>query len=252
VRKSREVFSLIKINLEFTAKDAVKAVKRNDVIIVIDVLRCTSTIITALANGARGVIPVKTIQEAREIHQQYPNTVLAGERKGIKPKGFYFGNSPLEFHPTKVDGKNIILTTTNGTKTLTNTKGAMFVFVGAFLNINAVTDVALQIAKRENCGLSLVLSGKRGRFSLEDYLCAGAMLERYSLNQIEASDAAFAALLTFQQVYGSLINIIFQGSHAQYLKSIGLEEDVRFCCKQNRYKLIPYLKEKMIIPFKEK
>ncbi|MBA7494224.1 putative 2-phosphosulfolactate phosphatase [subsurface metagenome] len=252
MRKSREVFSLIKINLEFTAKDTGKAVKRKDVIIVIDVLRCTSTIITALANGAKGVIPVKTINEAREIHRQYPNTVLAGERKGIKPKGFYFGNSPLEFHPTKVDGKNIILTTTNGTKTLTKTKGAAFVFIGAFLNINTVTDAALRIAKRENCGLSLVLSGRRGKFSLEDYLCAGAMLERFTLHQIDASDAAFASLLTFQQVYDSLTNIIFQGHHAQYLKSIGLEEDVRFCCKQNRYKLIPYLKGKIITPFKKK
>jgi 2-phosphosulfolactate phosphatase len=242
---------LIKINLEFTAKDAEKAVKRKDVIIVIDVLRCTSTIITALANGAKGIIPVKTVEEARKIHQQYPYTVLAGERKGIKPRGFYFGNSPLEFHPTEVDGKNIILTTTNGTKTLCNSKGAKFVFIGAFLNINAVTDTALKSAKRENCGLSLVLSGKQGKFSLEDYLCAGAMLERFTLHKIEASDAAFASLLTFQQVYDSLINSIFQGHHAQYLKSIGLEEDVRFCCKQNKYKLVPYLKGEIITPFKK-
>jgi len=251
LKKSPDVYSLIKINLEFTAQNAGKAVKRQDVIIVIDVLRCTSTIITALANGAKGVIPVKTIKEAREIHRQDPHTVLAGERRGIKPQGFYFGNSPLEFHPTKVARKKIILTTTNGTQALTKTKGASFVFVGAFLNLNAVTEVALKISKRENLGLSLVLSGKRGGFSLEDYLCAGAMLERFTLHQIDTSDAAFASLLTFKQVYGSLTDIIFQGSHAKYLKSIGLEEDVRFCCKQNKYKISPYLKRKMIIPFKK-
>lgn len=241
--------SLVKINVEFTANDAEKAVKRKDVIVVIDVLRCTSSIITALVNGADGVIPVKTIEEAREIHRQWPNTILAGERKGIKPKGFYYGNSPLEFQSTHVKGKKIILTTTNGTKTLTRTKGATYVFVGAFLNINAVSDVALQIAKRKNIGISLVLSGKRGRFSLEDYLCAGAMLERFTLQRIDPSDSAFASLLTFQHVRDSLIKIIFQGSHAQYLKTIGLENDVRFCCKLNRYKLIPYLQGKMLIPF---
>jgi 2-phosphosulfolactate phosphatase len=239
---------LIKINLEFTVKDAEKAVKRKDVIVVIDVLRCTSTIITALANGASQVIPIKTIKEAREIHRHYPNTVLAGERKGIKPKGFHFGNSPQEFNSAKVKDKNIILTTTNGTKTLTTTKGAKFVFVGAFLNINAVSDLSLRIANKASCGLSLVLSGTRGRFSLEDYLCAGAILERCTLHQIDASDAALGALLAFKQTQNSLIDTIFQGSHAQYLKSIGLENDVRFCCKQNVYSVIPSLKGKIITP----
>jgi 2-phosphosulfolactate phosphatase len=239
----------MKINVEFTAKDIEKAVKRNDVIVVIDVLRCTSSIITALVNGADGVIPVKTIEKAREIHRHSPNTILAGERRGIKPKGFYYGNSPREFQSTQIKGKKIILTTTNGTKILTRTKGAAYVFAGAFLNINAVADVTLQIAKRKKRGISLVLSGKRGRFSLEDYLCAGAMLERFTAHQIDTSDSAFASLLTFQHVKGSLTNTIFQGSHAQYLKTIGLEEDVRFCCKLNRYNLIPYLQGKMLIPF---
>jgi 2-phosphosulfolactate phosphatase len=243
---------LIKINLEFTAKDAIKAVQRNDVIIVIDVLRCTSTITAALSNGARCVIPVRTIKEAREIHRRNPKTILAGERKGIKPKGFHLGNSPLEFNPTIVKGKNIILTTTNGTKTLTETKRAKFVFVGSFLNITAVSDIALRFAKKENCGLSLVLSGTQGRFSLEDYLCAGGILEHFTLHQIDASDAAVGSLLAFKQAHNSLIKIIFQGYHAKYLKSIGLEDDVTFCCKQNLYKVIPCLNENTITLFTKK
>ena len=243
---------MIKINVEFTAKDAINAVQRNDIIIVIDVLRCTSTITAALANGSRDIIPVRTIKEAREIHRRNPKTLLAGERKGIKPKGFHLGNSPLEFNPTIVKGKNIILTTTNGTKTLTVTKRAQFVFIGSFLNITAVSAIALRFAKKENCGLSLVLSGTRGRFSLEDYLCAGAILEHFTFHQIDVSDAAVGSLLAFKQARDSLSNIIFQGPHAKYLKSIGLEDDVVFCCKENLYSVIPCLNENKITLFDKK
>ena len=243
---------MIKINLELAAKDAIKAVQRNDVIIVIDVLRCTSTITAALANGARCVIPVRTIKEARDIHHRNPKTILAGERKGIKPKGFHLGNSPLDFNPTIVKGKNIILTTTNGTKTLTETKRGKFVFIGSFLNVTAVSDIALSFAKKENCGLSLVLSGTQGRFSLEDYLCAGSILEHFTLHQIDVADAAVGSLLAFKQAHDSLINVIFQGHHAKYLKSIGLEDDVTFCCKQNLYKVIPCLNENKITLFTKK
>lgn len=240
------------INIEFTAKDALKAVKRSDVIIVIDVLRCSSTIITALANGAKSIIPVKTVKEALKIHRLHPTFILAGERKGVKPKGFSLGNSPLEFQTTKVSGKQIVITTTNGTKALTWAKGGRFVLVGAFLNIEAVIDAALRIAERENRGLSLVLAGKQGRFSLEDYLCAGAMVESLPTQKIENSDSAQVALLAFCQVRDSLDNIISKGSHAKYLKSIGLDADVHFCCKQNRYRVVPYFREEMIPPLKIK
>jgi len=239
---------LTPVNLEFVAKDAVKAVERGDVIIVIDVLRCTSTIITALANGADGIIPVKTVREALAIHREHPEFLLAGEREGVRPKGFSLGNSPLEFFPTKVSGKQIILTTTNGTKALTEAKGGRWVLVGAFLNVEAITDAAFRIAEGENSGISLVLSGKRDQFSLEDYLCAGAIVEGFPAQKIWNSDAALASLLAFRQVCDSLSNIVLRGSHAQYLKRIGLEEDVYFCCKRNRYSIVPYLEGKMIIP----
>lgn len=214
-------------------------------------MRCSSTIITALANGAKSIIPVKTVKEALEVHRLHPAFILAGERKGVKPKGFALGNSPLEFQITKVSGKQIVITTTNGTKTLTWVKGGEFVLVGAFLNIEAVTDAALRIAERKNRGLSLVLSGNRGQFSLEDYLCAGAMVESLPTQKIENSDSAQAALLAYSQVRDYLSNIISKGSHGKYLKSIGLDGDIHFCCKQNRYRVIPYFKEDIITPLKK-
>jgi len=240
------------VNLEFVAKDAVKAVERGDVIIVVDVLRCTSTVITALANGAKGIIPVKTVREALAIHGENPESILAGEINGVRPIGFQLGNSPLEFCRRKVRGKKIIMTTTSGTKALTKSKEGKWVLVGAFLNIEAVADAALRIAEGEDRGMSIVLSGKRGRFSLEDYLCAGAIVERLSPKKIENSDASLASLLAFQQASDSLSNVISMGSHAKYLESIGLGVDVHFCCRQNRYSIVPYLEGDMIVPLNMK
>ncbi|MBS7654517.1 2-phosphosulfolactate phosphatase, partial [Candidatus Bathyarchaeota archaeon] len=109
----------IKVNIEFLAKDSEKAAKRGDLIIIIDALRCCSSIVTALANGAEAIIPVKTLREAYRIHARNPKYLLAGERGGLKPRGFDLGNSPLEYTSERVHGKIILLTTTSGTTAIT-------------------------------------------------------------------------------------------------------------------------------------
>lgn len=238
------------VSLEFTAKDAVKAVQRRNVVIVIDVLRCCSTIVTALANGAKGVIPTKTVMEARTLHKKNPEFTLAGERKGLKPRGFDLGNSPLEFSADAVKEKHIILTTTSGTRAIALSKNARWVLIGALLNAEAVAKAALKIAEKENSGISLVLSGKEKHFSLEDFICAGLIVESLPINKVECSDAALASLLAFQESRRSLYTIIQKGRHAQYLKNIGLEEDVRFCSQTNMFKIVPFLRKEMIIPLK--
>jgi len=237
------------INLELVAGDAVKAVQRGDVIIVIDVLRCSSSIITALSNGAEGVIPIKTLQEARRRHRENPGSLLAGERRGLKPKGFDLGNSPLQFTPEKVKNRLIILTTTSGAKAISLAKNGRWVFIGALLNVEAVAKEALKIAERERHGISLLLAGKEGGFSLEDFICAGAAIENLPKEKVGLSDAALAAALAFQQARESLSGIIHQGSHAQYLKSIGLEEDIKFCSQMNVFLMVPVLKDGVIVPF---
>ncbi len=238
----------ISINLELVAEDAIKAVQRGDVIIVIDVLRCSSTIITALSNGAKGVIPTKTLQEARRRHRENPGSLLAGERRGFKPKGFNLGNSPLQFTPEKVKNKLIILTTTSGAKAISLAKNGRWVFIGALLNVEAVAKEALKTAERERRGISLLLAGKEGGFSLEDFICAGAVIESLPKKNVELSDAALAAVLVFRQAQESLSSLIRQGSHAQYLKSIGLEEDIKFCSQINIFSTVPVLKDGVIVP----
>ena len=235
-------------DLVFTEKDIAKAVQRGDVIIVIDVLRCSSTIVTALANAAEGVIPTKTVKEARAFHKKHPEFILAGERGGIKLKGFDLGNSPLEFSPQKVKGKHIILTTTSGSKAIISSKKAKHVLTGAFLNAEATAKAASKIAEREETGISLISSGTRGHFSLEDFICAGAIAEGLSADNVEYSDAVSAALLAFQQARKSLERVIQSGHHARYLISQGFEEDVKFCCQLNVFKIVPFLKDGTVVP----
>ena len=151
------------VSLEFSAKDALKAVQRGDAVIVIDVLRCYSTIVTALAKGAEGVIPTKTVNEARGLHKKHSELILAGEKGGIKPRGFDLGNSPLEFSPQAIGGKRIIFTTTSGTKAIVLSQKTRWVLIGALLNAEAVAKAALKIAEKEKVGISLVLSGREGK-----------------------------------------------------------------------------------------
>ncbi|MDH5450099.1 MAG: 2-phosphosulfolactate phosphatase [Candidatus Bathyarchaeota archaeon] len=236
------------INLGFFTEDTVKAVKRRDVMVVIDALRCCSTIVTALANGATDITPVKTISEARRLKKKHPEFVIAGERKGLKPKKFALGNSPLEFSPENVRGRRIILTTTSGTKAILLSEQGKWVLIGAFLNARAVAEASLKIAENEKTGVSFVLAGKEGQFSLEDFLCAGAITESFPPGKAQLSDTAIVSLLSFERARRSLKKVIQRGSHAQYLKSKGFGDDVAFCARMNVFNIVPFLEKGRTVP----
>ena len=230
-----------KISLQLASRstDIAKASKQGDVLVVIDALRCCSTIIAALAYGANTVIPEITVSEARISHQRNPESLLAGERSGVKPRGFDMGNSPLEFTQGSAEGKCVILTTTNGTKAICLSGTSGWTLIGAFLNAAAVAKRALGIAKREATGISFVLSGTHGRFSLEDFICAGAIVEYLPASHVDYSDRVTTALLAFQQAHQRLAKTIHRGRHAQFLEEIGHGEDVDFCCQLNQYPIVP-------------
>ena len=236
------------VNIEFFVKDAARAVQRGDVVVVIDVLRCCSTIVTALANGAKGITPANTLKEAWMLHDKHPEFILAGERRGMKPKGFDLGNSPLEFTPEKVKGKHVILTTTSGTKAIVLSKNARWVLIGALLNAETVAKAASRIAEEEKVGICLVLSGKNRRFFIEDFICAGAVAESFQVDNVECSDAVLAALFCFRQARGTLEGVIQSGRHATYLKSLGFGDDVEFCSQLNVFRIVPLLEGGVIVP----
>ena len=237
----------VKVSLELTAKDTAEAVRRGNMMVVIDVLRCTSSMINALANGARRIIPVKTVREAYRLKSKYPEYLLAGERGGTKPEDFDFGNSPLEFTREKVHDKTLIFTTTSGTAALSRCRTAKSVLIASFLNVSSAASRAIKTASREERGISIVLSGRRGHFSLEDFLCGGAVIEKLTEHDVILSDSAFASLLSFQQAKDSLLSQILKGEHAQNLVKLGFEEDVKFCCQVDLFDIAPSLKNDAIV-----
>ncbi|MBS7649658.1 2-phosphosulfolactate phosphatase [Candidatus Bathyarchaeota archaeon] len=236
----------IKVNVDFLAKDAIKAVKRGDVIIVVDVLRCSSTIITALANGAKAIIPVKTLSEARRIRSKNPDYLLAGERGGLKPRGFELGNSPLEYIPERVSGRTIILTTTSGTRALTYSTGVGWILVGALLNAKSAAERAVALAEEEGVGISIVQSGTNGMFSLEDFMGSGAIIDRILKEGLDLTDSAHAALLAFKQSEKDLYNNLLKSSHSKRLMKIGFGKDIKFSSQLDIFSITPIYKNGVI------
>lgn len=229
-----------RVDVEFAAKDAPKAVNRGDLIIAVDVLRSSSSIVNALANGAKAVIPTETLKEAYELHEQHPDYLLAGERKGRKPKGFDLGNSPLEFVRDVVGGKTVSMTTTSGTAALVRCRKAEHVLVGAFLNVEAVAGKTAEIAQRKGLNISFVLAGEKGLFSLEDFLCAGAIASKFPSSGLELSDKTLAAVFAFEHVKDALSEYVVKSRHARHLVELGFERDVVFSCGLDRFGIVPF------------
>lgn len=241
----------IPVNLEFYAKHGRRAAERGDVTVVIDVFRCSSTIVTALSNGAAGILPVRTVKAARQLHEVHPSYLLAGERRGVKPKDFDLGNSPREFIREIVEGKRIILTTTDGTKALQASRGSGSILVGSLLNAEAVSKALYEIAEREGWGISLIASGLKGRASLEDILCAGKIMEYLPKEKISLSDAAFTALLASKGAGDAIDKISLSSVHGRFLKNIGLGEDLHFCTRLNIFGVVPIMKGDEISPMSQ-
>jgi 2-phosphosulfolactate phosphatase len=230
---------VVRVDLELWARDAGKAVGRRDLIVVIDVLRSGTSILSALTNGAEAVIPAGGLKEAYEVRNQHPEYLLVGERGGHMPKGFDLGNSPLEFTRGKINGKRLVMTTTSGTAALLKSRRARWVFVGVFLNARAVARKAEEIAAKEGVGISFVLAGEKGGFSLEDFLCAGAIAEELTARSVGLSDKVQAALLSFKQTKTDLTASVMEAEHARHLVRLGFKKDLDFSCHLNLLRTVP-------------
>ncbi|MFH0849189.1 MAG: 2-phosphosulfolactate phosphatase [archaeon] len=238
----------MRATLEVTAHGAARAAKRRDVIIVIDVLRASSTIVTALSNGAREVIPAPTLDRAREIAQSRTGSILGGEREGIKPKGFHSGNSPREYSRDLVRGRTVVLTTTSGTKALERAKGGKAILVGSLLNGRKVANAGYRLAKLNDADISIVASGKSGELSCEDLLCAGQVSHHLLRYGAILDDGCAIVSMAWEVAASDLAERIWSSHHAQYLKSIGFEEDVVFCSQVDVFDIVPVLRAGKLVP----
>ncbi|MCG0274942.1 MAG: 2-phosphosulfolactate phosphatase [Thermosediminibacteraceae bacterium] len=215
--------------------------------IVIDVLRATSVITTALFNGAERVIPVPSVEEAFRLAKDLEgNYLLGGERGAIKIPGFDLGNSPLEYKKELVAGKTVILTTSNGTKAIKASESAEHILIGCFLNASAVAKKALEFALScEIPGLAVVCAGTLGEFSLDDAVCAGLIVEYLvrnieRLNEIpELSDLAFACRDLYLGHRHDLKAFISHAAHYRRLLDLGFEKDIDYCLQQDVLDCVP-------------
>lgn len=230
---------VVHVDLEFVARHTNEAVERGNLIIIIDVLRTSTSIIVAVAKGAESVIPTTTLREAYQLHKEHPDYILVGERSGYKPRGFDIGNSPVAIAAEHIRGKNLIITTTNGTKALAKSKGSRWVVIGAFLNAEAIAKKATEISNKNRRDISFVLAGEKNQFSLEDFICAGAIAEGLPKNMIELSDKATAALLAFREAKSNLFENIKKSEHAKDLTKLGLGKDIEFSCQLSVYETTP-------------
>lgn len=226
------------VDVVLTAGDVVPGRLAGATALVIDVLRASTTIITALANGAAAVIPVESVEEARERAGALGrDAVLAGERHSDPPPGFDLGNSPLEFTPDRVRGRTVVMTTSNGTRALVAARGAGAVAVAALVNAGA----AAAWAGERGGDVVIVCAGELGAPSLEDRVCAGVIAARLAAGGAGLTREA-AAARALADTYGEdLARLGHDAPHARGLVAKGRGDDVAFCLALDTATLVPVL-----------
>jgi len=237
-----------KIEVLFTPAEF-RAVRERDltnaVCIVLDVLRATSTFVTALGHGAEAIIPVAEIAEALALRREQPEVLLAGERGGVRISAdlsggveFDLGNSPREFTPAKVAGKTIVSTTTNGTRALQACAAAKRLLIGSFLNLSATVNAIVRDPERR---VLIVCAGTGEGAALEDVLAAGALCELIASSSLRfgRQDSAEIAFRAFQNAKENLSATVGCARNARWLLAQPeLREDVEFCLRQDRFPLV--------------
>ena len=209
----------------------------NSVVVIIDVFRATSTIASALHNGAKAVIPVDSVPKAIEISKRIDG-IAAGERDGMIAEGLKHGNSPLEYPKEFIENKTLVLTTTNGTRLLQMAldKNADAIISGSFPNLSAVCDYLLQ----QNKNVVLGCAGWKDRFNLEDTLFAGAVISNIKKNFEIHCDSSLMAETMYAKQKNKLLEFAPQLTHYHRLvERFGLIEDIKFCLTPDMANVLP-------------
>lgn len=218
----------------------------NSVVVIIDVLRATSTIATALHNGAREIIPVDSVRECIRIGKQI-SAITAGERDGKVAEGLQYGNSPFEYPASFIGGKTLVLTTTNGTKLLhiALNNGAQEIITGAFANLDAVCKYLLKQKKN----VILACAAWKDRVNIEDTLFAGAVIDSIGEHFQINCDASKIASGLYQSAKSDLYQFMKdqQASHYLRLSSFGLNRDIQHCLTRDTAPVVPLYKQGKLV-----
>ncbi|MCF8261357.1 MAG: 2-phosphosulfolactate phosphatase [Melioribacteraceae bacterium] len=214
--------------------------------VVIDVLRATSTIDTALSNGAKEIIPVDSVEFAMKISGNAfgGQTLIGGERNTKKIDGFHLGNSPLDYSVEKVSGKSIILFTTNGSKAIVRAKFSENLHTCSFLNLSAMAEYLYNLGNE----VTILCAGFNGMFCLEDTICAGKLIteiEKFKEN-IELTDASKASISLSKSFGRGIKKMLSETQHGKLLIENGFEDDIEACSQSNSSSSIPFYRSGVI------
>lgn len=235
----------MKIDIIISADDILKSKLENKIAVVIDMFRATSVIVTALNNGCSEVIPFLTIEETLEAAGNLTRNeyILGGERKAVKIDGFDLSNSPLEYTEDVVRGKKVLMTTTNGTKTLTKSNNAERVLIAAMINAKAVAKKLLEINK----DVIIINAGTNGNFSMDDYICSGYIINEMlkEKNKIELTDISKTANMIYENNQ-DIISYVKDATHYSVMKSLKLDRDIEYCIKKSIVDNVPEYKDGVI------
>ncbi len=230
----------MKVNIHYTHQQFDELYFTGKTSVVIDVLRASTVIVTALKNGAREVIPVGTVDFAMKVSGNAfgGQTILGGERNTKKVEGFNLGNSPLEYESEIVSGKSIILYTTNGTKAIVKAKFSENLYICCFNNLPAIADQLLKLNK----DVEIICGGSNGNFNMEDAVCAGNLINELQKvdKTIEITDSGRASSVLFKSFGKSIAKMLKQTEHGKLLIENGFTEDIKECAQFGTADLIPY------------
>ena len=218
---------------------------RNDdaIVVVVDILRATSAIITAFMHGVRKIIPVATLEEAKAYKDK--GYLVAAERDGIVRDFADFGNSPYNFQQQKIRNREIVYSTTNGTHCIMMARNSYRVLIGGYLNLTALSD----FIKAEQRDLLILCAGWKNKFNLEDTLFAGALAEKVLQDQNYGTicDSALASIDLWTIARADMMHYIEKAAQRHRLKKNGLDDVIEYCHTSDLPALIPVLKENYLI-----
>lgn len=205
---------------------------KEKLVVVTDIFRATSCMVAGLSTGVRSIAPVATVEECLAYREK--GFLCAGERGGQKIPEFDLGNSPFEYMDEQVRGREIAVSTTNGTMAISRSGDASELLIGSFLNLSATADYV----RNSSRDVIIHCAGWKGTFNLEDTSFAGAIIDLLQETHAYNSDAAFMARSLWLQGRDALYPFLLNSAHAERLRKFGIENDLEFCCKTDEFKTI--------------
>ncbi len=210
-------------------------------VVVVDILRATSCMVTAFAHGVESITPFANLDICRDMKGK--GYITAGERDGKKVQGFDKGNSPFEYTGDQVKGKKIAFTTTNGTRAIEKSREAKEVIIGSFLNL---ASVARHVLLNEN-NILVVCAGWKGKVNLEDTLFAGALVNALKDHIEPDCDAPLAAQHLYNMAKKDMVNFLSNSSHVKRLNRLNIQKDIEYCLTLDLFKVLPKLRGGMLL-----